>query len=276
MTSKKRVKRTWNIYKNTANGGSGVDLEFFWNSGEESTSPSLLSDPKLYHYNEGSWNWDIQTAGTYTYNAAARTLKYQGYVGSFSPFAIGGEGSVELLPVTWLQFNCNRISSEKVAVTWSTGMEENTEAFYIERKTGNSDFANIGKVDAAGNSFETRNYQFIDNDAPLKQTFYRVKQTDKNGKSSYTSICESNSGADAGEGIQVSPNPANAELNVAFADAEGEFICNLYDVTGKHVLMGTSVSGRCNLKTDALYPGVYTLKIQGEGYSSSKKIVIHH
>jgi hypothetical protein len=277
MTSKRRVKRTWNVYKGTANAGSGVDLEFFWNAAEESTSPALLNQPNLYHYNEATWLWDKHDAPGATSYPSATSLKYVGYTGSFSPFAIGGESGVDLLPVTWLNFECKRLAPRQVLIKFSTGSEENTDAFHIQRKIGNGDFETIGILKSAGFTLEPRHYEFTDETAPRTSVFYRVKQTDLDGKFTYTDVCMSSEvGANDDNGIFVAPNPANDELTVSINETDAEYSCHLYDATGKLVLSGSAVSGRCLLNTTTLYPGVYLLKVEGAGITASRKVVIQH
>lgn len=73
-------------------------------------------------------------------------------------------------------------------LTWSTAFEEDNSIFIVEKSEDGSNFTNIGTVEAAGNSAELRDYNYLDIMANAKQTFYRLKQVDVDGSSSYTDV----------------------------------------------------------------------------------------
>jgi hypothetical protein len=70
------VNRTWYITKTTANGGSGVNLEFNWNSGDVN---GTLSNAALYEYNGSKWE---KSSGTQS--VSGNQLTITGYTGTLS------------------------------------------------------------------------------------------------------------------------------------------------------------------------------------------------
>ncbi len=73
-------------------------------------------------------------------------------------------------------------------LTWSTAFEEDNSIFIVEKSEDGANFSNIGTVEAAGNSDDIKDYNYLDIMANAKQTFYRLKQVDVDGSSSYSEM----------------------------------------------------------------------------------------
>lgn len=91
------------------------------------------------------------------------------------------------LPIKISDFS---LESEKdgVAIRWTTASESNNDYFTIERMMPERSFEAIGTVSGAGNSSVLRNYDFIDHDPFPGINYYRLKQTDFDGGSTYTDV----------------------------------------------------------------------------------------
>ena len=89
-----------------------------------------------------------------------------------------------VLPLDFLSFNAKLTDgiSKQVKLSWSTANEVNTKSFAIERKTS-AGFATIGSI-ASNNTAGTSNYSFTDIAPATGVNYYRIKQIDKDGKSS--------------------------------------------------------------------------------------------
>lgn len=72
-----------------------------------------------------------------------------------------------------------------VQVSWATALENTNDYFSVERNNNNS-WENIGYVKSKGNSNKITQYSFIDNQAPKSILYYRIKQTDFDGKFSFS------------------------------------------------------------------------------------------
>ena len=73
-------------------------------------------------------------------------------------------------------------------LTWSTAFEEDNSIFIVEKSEDGANFTNIGTVEAAGNSDDIKGYNYLDIMANAEQTFYRLKQVDVDGSSSYSEM----------------------------------------------------------------------------------------
>jgi hypothetical protein len=267
-----RIKRTWFIDKigGPASGGSGIDMSFNWYDAEIS---GTITNYRLYHYN-GS-NWDKQTAGSYA--KRDRFMKYAGYTGTFSPFSMGDD--IVLLPVNWLSINCERKTPSQAQVNWSTASETESDSFVVERTTGNEPFQRIGAVKAAGNSQTPRQYSINDPGAPSGKLFYRVLQTCKFDKGSYSEICHTlESGITAANPVRVYPNPADQNVQVVLGDGDmSGMTVSITNSAGVMVASKTAKGHSVEFPTAKLPAGLYIIRVSGPGMQPhQQKMVIQH
>lgn len=92
-----------------------------------------------------------------------------------------------ILPIELLSFDAE-LKNDVVWLTWVTAAEINNDYFTLERSIDGINFTPIGNVNGAGNSSTILNYQYID-DNPFNGTnYYRLKQTDFDGKYTYSEL----------------------------------------------------------------------------------------
>ena len=147
------------------------------------------------------------TTGNYKFILPANVLVVpynNGYyaefkVRSFSEFWINGGGpNLNLpLPVTLVNFTGTKRSTH-VDLKWQTETESNSNRFEIERRIDNeTQYVNIGSVAAAGNSVQTIQYTYTDENVLNKgrKFYYRLKMVDEDGKFAYSNIVTISSAA---------------------------------------------------------------------------------
>lgn len=71
---------------------------------------------------------------------------------------------------------------------WKTASEFNNDYFTIEKTQDGIDFVPIANINGAGNSNIVLNYDYIDYDISNTINYYRLKQTDYDGKYEYSHI----------------------------------------------------------------------------------------
>jgi hypothetical protein len=212
----------------------------------------------------------VGTAGTIipsnvTWNSTASRWEITFSVTGFSGFFVSG-GSIVPLPLTLVSFTGQSTKAGNV-LHWETTMEENTEDFDLQRAAeGETGFATIATVAAAGNSDRPRDYTYTDATAGGAVS-YRLKMNDLNGNFSYSRILTLGAATAAGLAVRVSPNPflAPASINVTVSESGGA-ILTITDVAGHRVAeqsltlqMGTTSVDPMILAN--LAPGVYFLSI---------------
>jgi hypothetical protein len=89
------------------------------------------------------------------------------------------------LPIKTLNFN-TEVFNEKVEVSCSTCSEINNDFFTIEKSMDLKNWEIAGKLYGAGNSNKLIYYKITDNNHFYGNSFYRLKQTDFDGKSTYS------------------------------------------------------------------------------------------
>jgi hypothetical protein len=91
------------------------------------------------------------------------------------------------LPVTWLSFTA-QASTDDVHLQWQTASEQNSKNFQVQYSADGSSWTILATVPAAGNSSSVCSYHYIRYDAPAGENYYRIAETDLDGKTTYSDI----------------------------------------------------------------------------------------
>ena len=213
---------------------------------------------------------NIDVAGRTYADGYAQRLGYT----TFSKHAVAK--GVHGLPIELLDFSAKQ-NSEIVNLFWNTTNEINNDFFTIEKSNDGVDFNYLGFVDGAGNSNSIQNYSFNDNRPFEGVTYYRLKQTDFDGRYSYSNIVSVNTKYN-NEIQAVWYNKENNELNVEFNTVNStDFYVCIYDMCGKQVIAKSdNVEGKQNdiINLQFLPTGIYTISVTSEKYKLNKKVVI--
>ncbi len=184
------------------------------------------------------------------------------------------------LPIELISFNGIALENFN-QLYWSTASEHNNDYFTVERSIDGVNWNNIGIVEGAGNSNETRYYS-LDDYLPLRGiNYYKLKQTDFDGKSKYSEIIALQTFTDPNLVFgKLYPNPSDGtfsfsykleksshELSITIENALGEIVERKdYSSLGK--------SGIITIVKKDLKSGVYFIRIeQGENESIQKLVI---
>jgi hypothetical protein len=171
------------------------------------------------------------TPGSATFTGTPLTV-------GFSQFVIAQTSPVGSLPIELLSFEAERADRQTVDLRWETAVEINNQGFEIERLLeGQTDFVTVGHIAGKGNAVANNNaYYHIDPNSFTGMSYYRLKQIDNDGSSSYSPIrAVAGLTAPSGEGMTVFPNPSNGALNVQILDpiAPQQVYISLLDAQGR-------------------------------------------
>ncbi len=142
------------------------------------------------------------------------------------------------LPVTLKSFIAGLLNSSTVKLNWATSMEINCSQYIIERSTDGRMFTNAGSIAGSGNSSIERNYTLNDDVTAITSSvvYYRLRQVDLDGKSSYSKVISVKLKKAAGELI-VSPNPFSSYVNINVEWSKNEnTVVKVFSMTGKEML----------------------------------------
>jgi len=117
---------------------------------------------------------------------------------------------------------------------WVTASEINNDYFVIERSTNANDWIPLDSVDGAGNSNAVLSYNYLDNNPYSGTSYYRLKQVDFDGTTSYSNIEVVN--FEGVEIVSLFPNPSSGEVSISIKSSEtGTLELKAYDSVGKLV-----------------------------------------
>ncbi|MBC8173648.1 MAG: hypothetical protein H7X71_07070, partial [Chitinophagales bacterium] len=140
------------------------------------------------------------------------------------------------LPIELTQFYavCN---DQTTVLNWSTATELNSNEFTIEKGTDAHNFETIGVIPAAGNSYTTQFYTFTDEAPSFGNTYYRLKQTDKNGQAFYSTVIITNC-LSTGEQFEILSCGfyQNSLLLEVLVPASGDYMVRLFDIQGQKLI----------------------------------------
>jgi len=242
------------------------------------------SDLRVAHWNGAAWenNNDVVTTTAGCVGSAAGTVKTTANVTSFSPFTFGSTKGINPLPIELLSFTAVP-NKNKVDLNWVTASEINNDYFNIERSVDGINFETVNTTDGAGNSTSIINYYSVDANPYNGLSYYRLKQTDFNGNTSYSQTVpvEFNSADDFA--FDIYPNPAgneNININIISSQLVSDAYINFYDVTGKKIYSTTITLSAKGHTLFSFYPenklarGVYFVEISSGQTNIHKKLIV--
>ncbi len=184
------------------------------------------------------------------------------------------------LPIELVEFTAEyNPVLRKVLLNWTTASEINNDKFIVERSNDGYDFKEIAVVEGAGNSVDYISYRSEDNSPMQGINFYRLKQVDFDGKTSYSEIQPINITSDNRLTLSVAPNPNNGNAEILY-NAYGEETVHVIitDMNGTVVYENdyNTINGSNRFKVDLYYlkKGVYTVKVISKTRTNNTKMII--
>ena len=187
--------------------------------------------------------------------------------------------STIVLPLEWLSFKATPITADganKVALTWETASEKDVINFNVERSDDGKVFTKIGAAIPANNKVSKSSYTAYD-DKPLNGvSYYRIRQTDVDGKTTVTKI-ESvtlNSKKAVGK-FTFYPKPIQKGTPLSIlTDVQGVYDFKVIDMTGKVMYNQKLQGNNIELKGLSLAAGTYLYEILSGEQRMSGKIFV--
>lgn len=181
------------------------------------------------------------------------------------------------LPVTLTNYKIVSADKEAVTIGWSTTAEQHNQYFSIERSTDGVNFTAIGKVTAT-NLANGSNYTFRDERPATGNNFYRLSQTDLNGKTTYFSILKAIVDVNTGS-LVIFPNPAGPSFTVGFNHPDKDRLTvKIIDQQGMVVQVNQYDKGagywQQSISTGRLAAGQYFVQVKGAVFESTQTLVV--
>lgn len=170
-------------------------------------------------------------------------------------------------PVEIVAFDAQPYSQHRARVTWATASESNNDFFTLEHSADGLRFE-LAKTMNGNNSLSGSNYEWIDPSPHAGLNYYRLHQTDFNGRTSHLGIRSVRIGGHEAS-VRVSPNPLNGAVMTLLTDLPDAFqgFLEITDMSGKIVATQQLALERGRNKVQQpvqhIAPGIYFLRLLG-------------
>jgi len=167
------------------------------------------------------------------------------------------------LPVTWLYVRGER-KQQQALLNWATALEWDTDKFIVEYSRTGQQYSAVGEMAAAGNSTTTTKYAFTYPQLQPGVNYFRLKQLDKNGNFTYSSIIVVPY-VDNNTAPVLMPNPVTNATTLLVPPAVEAEQLTVFDASGKAVWQQkvNNSNQSQQLLLGALPKGIYVLNIKG-------------
>ena len=260
---------TINILGEDGLGAGGGSIDFSGGNGELTidNGDKLTIDPLNPDGLSGSGGGGIlriETDGTNYTNAELNQIIEAG----------GVNGSGLLLPVVYSYFKA-AVQENSIMLDWETKTEINNNYFEIEESTDGYTFRTLGLVLGQGTSFSATKYQYeIDNSIPGIH-YFRLKQTDFDGKFSYSQIVS----VDIRNEDFFRVGIASGQVFLQFSEIpETNLSLFVSDYSGKVLFTEENQIPDGTLEADlSQYPnGIYYLTVETNHIRYTKPVILVH
>lgn len=211
-------------------------------------------------------------------------LLVNGFTSSAASYSLSFGGTAVLscvpaviLPIELISFNA--LQKERlVELNWATATEKNNDYFSIERSNDGVNFKLIQTIKGAGTTGNAMFYSSIDYSPLPGLSYYRLKQTDYDGKSTYSQIISINCQNDKDLKFDIVPNPTseNQKTNILLGFIPKRDVSVLiYDINGLLIYEATKKIDTANFEIPKEFSkGVYLVKIICDELVQTKRMLI--
>ena len=267
-------------------GGATVEIYSANNTDTNQNGPIIVGDGKSVAHGEAqnyvatltadaAGNFDVTLNSVATNISPGDIITATAYLAAYgtSECGINQTSTFTVLPVQLTEFTATA-QSTRVHLRWVTASELHNNRFEIERSVNARNFERVGTVAGQGTSNQGHTYAFLDTPPTAGLLYYRLRQVDTDGASTYSGV-QTVQVEPAAKAVSVRPNPTAGRIEVDLTWLPGG-PCQLVvrDIRGQVVYSATATAG-------AVYPldllkqsaGIYILTLTGAGQTFTERIV---
>jgi hypothetical protein len=204
---------------------------------------------------------------------------------NFLPFSeniltFGTTEAANPLPIELTRFEVRRVGAD-VELFWQTASELENDYFEVQRSVDGVEYEVLGRVQGNGTSNRTHNYFFGDTQPQIGINYYRLKQVDFDGNSSYSEVRRISFDGSVRLALRVYPNPTEVsnlnfqvsgkpavETRVRLLDLQGRVHFQKVYTDGGDVVEDTAYI------SSSLPAGVYLMEVVQDNQRVVDRVVI--
>lgn len=279
---------------------NGGEIRTFRNNGDSTTSAHMFY--RLYPQNitpgdfiqidlplvstsqDGSQRWSRTDAGINIANGlgpGTYTLEVYWRIDGTFLFSFDSNGgnnykatytvTRSTLPVSLIDFSVKTVQKQ-VFANWSTASERNNARFDLERSSDARTFESIARLDGHGTTTTRQTYSAVDESPRLGINYYRLRQTDSDGKFSYSplrsAILRTN-----GE-IVLAGLPANDVLSIDGLEDASQV--DISTTQGRSIYQQKSNGSQTQVDVRTWPSGLYLLRVADQLGVQVQRVVVQH
>ncbi|MBX2917563.1 MAG: T9SS type A sorting domain-containing protein [Cyclobacteriaceae bacterium] len=264
---RERLNRVWRVSENSDVGSVSISVDLAGTLGS-----ALGSNLRLLIDRDGDGFADNDVtpiAGSFSGTVVTFSgVNFQ----NGDRFTIGNTNLALPLPIELLAFEASVIQNE-ILLQWSTATELNNDYFTIQRSYNGESWDAIATIKGAGNSLVRTDYETTDTNPLMGVSYYRLKQTDFDGTSTYSSVKRVQ--VDERYQLKAYPNPTTGKLTVTTGfNLEPQDI-RLLNTIGQQVpIQVHQQGGEAEIEAINPPPGIYILQVRKGFWQQSLRIRI--
>lgn len=168
------------------------------------------------------------------------------------------------LPVDLINFEASAINDRAIQLEWQTASESNNDYFTIEKSKNGIEWEELKRIDGAGNSSTLLSYSAVDQNPYFGTSYYRLKQTDLDGKFEYFNVRSVEFDKPLSSEVEIYPNPTNHNINLigdAYELQQVRIFNNIgQDVTSSTIIKANNEEDNILIDLSNLATGIYFIK----------------
>ncbi len=164
------------------------------------------------------------------------------------------------------------VSNGEINLSWNRLTSAKIHYYEIEKLTEENNWIGIRRVRP---KVDQELFEVFDHLPEEGLNTYRIKVKTREGTTYVGKAVEVNFEPMEFD-IMMYPNPANAWLVVNADKTDANYTVSLLDQYGNIILKKATSEGSCVLDTSEVLEGLYYVKVNGDGASMNKAIVVNH
>jgi len=177
-------------------------------------------------------------------------------------------------PITLTSFD---VSCEKQStnISWTTSSEINNDYFVVERSVNCDNWEPVSEVKGMGSSSKNMRYSAVDANPLSGISYYRLKQIDFDGSSTYSKIVTAECRQEKEMNAYLYPNPFNKEFTITIDEGSNyPLTVEVADNLGRVVYVQKIHTNKTVITMDNSLPnGTYVAKITNRKQQVVKRII---